>query len=241
MPLERSPYYIRNTAVKPPALPGKPNWLQSLIHWWKVRTPNADMRVALAYEKTANTGQIRPIGGEYQTKQAAAWAGGVTSGDVLPIFRPSTDIRMPWPVATPTGQPANQRIGRDFAIVGPEAARGRTIAPRPAPYLQTHSSNDRQRRDLIPIGGGRKEHGLDYGESPWRVPLNRKSGLSLSAGIAAFGMQQWFAGVGGTLPVSPPVWQDYTRGTRGASGILSRVQGPGRARVPATFTPSEVR
>lgn len=242
MPLDRSPYYIRNNPVHPPVLPNKPNWLESLLHWWNVTIPNRDQKTAQEYERTGNSGQTAPAqsGGDYNTRIKASWHGGLRSDGVFPNVRPSTDLRFPWPVGTNTGQPQSP-VGRDLPTTGPDVAGGPIYMPRRAPNLQIHSSSDQRRQDFIPIGGGRGEHGLDYGAAPWRVPCTRKSGLSLMAGPGAFGFQQWYSGVGGCLPVSPPNWSAATRGTRGVSGILSRVQGPGRARVPGVFTPTEVR
>jgi hypothetical protein len=44
----------------------------------------------------------------------------------------------------------------------------------------------------------------------------------------------------GCAILAPPVWRDITRGTRGVSGILQRVQGPARFGIPSAFTPSQV-
>jgi hypothetical protein len=90
-------------------------------------------------------------------------------------------------------------------------------------------------------------YGLDYGPTPWRVPYMRKSGLSLMAGPHQFATQQQYSGTAsvggpsGSVLAAPPVWSDITRGSRGVSGIMQRVQGPGRSNVPGVFTPSEVR
>lgn len=122
------------------------------------------------------------------------------------------------------------------------------------------------RRDLVPIGGRQTMftfhgkdvvrtvpsdaalgYGLDYGPAPWRVPYIRKSGLSLMAGPHQHSQQQQYSGVAGvggpsgSILAAPPVWGDVTRGSRGVSGILQRVQGPGRSNVPGVFVPSEVR
>jgi hypothetical protein len=124
------------------------------------------------------------------------------------------------------------------------------------------------RRDLIPVGGRQQMfrirgrdvvpvvpsdaslgYGLDYGPAPWRVPFIRKPGMQLMAGPSQYSTQQQWAGVSGvgahspsgSILIAPPVWSDITRGTRGVSGILQRVQGPGRMNVPAVFVPSEVR
>lgn len=122
------------------------------------------------------------------------------------------------------------------------------------------------REDLVPIGGRQQMfryhgkdvvetvpssralgYGLDYGPAPWRVPYMRKSGLSLMAGSMQFATQQQYSGVAsvagpsGSILAAPPVWSDITRGSRGVSGILQRVQGPGRSNVPGVFTPNEVR
>jgi hypothetical protein len=269
----RSPYGIREPAVKPPVLPGKPNWVQSLLHRGAIMVLNRTQLQAEMYRKTRTTAQIQPSASTYETKFRAGWSGGTRSDDILPIIRPSTDIKMPWPVGTNVGRPRSV-TGRDYSRRLPESARP-IYFPTPAQYQALKSSSPgytwdpsaskgaNPREDLIPIGGRQQffkirgrdvvetvptnntlGYGLDYGPAPWRVPYIRKSGLQLMAGISQHSTQQQYAGVAGTggyhsgaLLAAPPVWRDITRGTRGVSGILQRVQGPGRSNMPSTFVP----
>lgn len=273
----RSPYGIREPAVKPPVLPNKPNWMQSLLHLRNIMFPNRAELNEAHYIETSNTGQTQASASSYETKLRADWQGGRRSDEITDLHGLSTGIRPPWPVGTPTGPPQDQKRKRDFPHIGPEALSP-TYQPMASPYQALRSSTpgfawdpsaadgSSGREDLVPIGGRQQMfrytgkdvvktvpsdpslgYGLDYGPAPWRVPFMRKSGLSLMAGTMQFGQQQQYSGVAGvagpsgSILAAPPVWGDVTRGSRGVSGILQRVQGPGRSNVPAVFTPSEVR
>lgn len=244
---QRSPYGIRTsnsaqTPVKP--VGSRPNWIQTLMNYRQVLTPNADELMRQRYIAQSNSAQLPrgTVTDTYYTKLQADYSGGRRSGDVTPASTNSgRAFTPPWPVGTPFGPPRSVR-GRDIPRPGisPESVNQPLVMPRPAPYIQYHSASDRRRRDYVPVTGGRAP-GLDYGPAPWRVPNLRKTGLSLMSGDQQFSTQQWASGIGYCLPVGPPAWSDRTRGTRSVSGILQRVQGPGREHVPATFVPREVR
>lgn len=246
---DRSPYGIRTPAVKPPVLPGKPNWLQGLLARWSVMIgPRMDEAKSLEREDEATT--IRWHRGEssYSVKLRAAHSAGTMSQNVWPLTEASTDLRLPWPSGgTSFGPPSNQRLRRDFVRGMPMSAQP-AYFPGEQAYGQHKSADSYKQPDgLITLSGGRPGFSLDFQAPPWRVPMLRKSGLSLMAGPCQFGTQQEYAGVIGgggarsqpsfAVLMAPPAWSDATRGTRGVSGILQRVQGPGRSRIPAVFTP----
>lgn len=273
----RSPYGIREPAVKPPIIPAKPNWMQSLLHYRQIMFPNKAELDEKRYIETSSAAQTVASGSSYETKLRADWQGGRRSDDITDLHGLSTGLRFPWPQGTDFGPPSDQQRWRDFAWRPPQGMRP-VYKPATAPYGALKSSTPgvawdpsaefggAGREDLIPIGGRQQMfrftgkdvvrtvpsdpalgYGLDYGPAPWRVPYMRKSGLSLMAGPHQFGNQQQYSGVvggsgaRGSILIAPPVWGDVTRGSRGISGILQRVQGPGRSNVPGVFVPSEVR
>jgi hypothetical protein len=234
---ERSPYYIRNKAAKPmPASETRPNWVNRLLHLRKIISPNRDELTAKRYEAqstSSNVGAGDPRS-TYQTKLQSGWTAGLRSDAIFPTARASTLASAPnWPQGTPTGPPLS-RSGRDRPHATPEASSP-VWMPGQDGYRQTHSRNDRHRSDYTGY------RGLDHGPAPFRVPLVRRGGLELMAGVSQHGFYQTSGGLGGNKIISPPVWSDVTRGTRSASGIKGRVQGSGREHLPAVFTPKEVR
>ena len=242
----RSPYGIREPAVKPPVFPSRPNWLHSLLKYREVLIPNAAVdRMRTWLPKTTATTSPR-FPSDYDTKVRGFQSSGLSSMEPYPLVEPSTVMRPPWPIGTVTGQPSDKR-GRDYQPRSFPGMRGPVYGAETAKYGALHSAQDRRRRDLVPISGARPSFGLDYGAAPWRVPFIRKSGLQLMAGVCQFSTQQFYSGVAGvsgpsgSILMAPPTWSDYTRGLRGVSGITQRVQGPGRSRVPAVFVPREVR
>jgi hypothetical protein len=200
--------------------------------------------------RTEATTILRAQGADdYTTKLEAQQTSGLGTYQHFPLIGSSGWTTYPWPVGTPTGRPAS-RDGRDV----PRRDFAGWIQPiytmPTQPYIGLHSSTRRPDIDrhsppapdgFVTLSGGRPGFSLDFQAPPWRVPCIRKSGLGLMAGPSQIGLQQVYAGLGGAVLAAPPKWSAVTRGTRGASGILGRVQGPGRSRTPATFVPREVR
>jgi hypothetical protein len=249
---DRSPYGIRTPAVTPPVIANKPNWMQSILQrWFMLSRPNKAEATMLEHEDEATTILWHKGEDSYSVKLRAAHSAGTQSQNIFPLTEASTDTTFAWPSGgTSFGPPRNQRLRRDFLRGGPPLTQKPAYFPGAQATGQLHSATDMASDDRFPISGGRPQYSLDFQKPPWRVPLTRKSGLSLMAGPSQFGHQQQFAGVIGgggartqrsfALLMAPPSWSDATRGTRGVSGILQRVQGPGTARIPAAFTPSEV-
>jgi hypothetical protein len=243
---DRTPYGIREPAVKPDVLPGKPNWMRSLLKVWKIvnQTPwEKEQAAALQHVEATTYPRMKD---DYSTKLFAQTQSGIGSGNPLPLIRPSTDMNYPWPVGNTMGE-TRAPAKRTYATKPPQATR--PIYPaQPQHYGALHSSFDKRRDSLISLSGGRPAFSLDFQAAPWRVPFIRKSGLGLMAGISQHSSQQTYSGIAGcsggssgTVLMAPPVWSDRTRGVRGVSGILQRVQGPGRSRTPGVFVPREVR
>lgn len=209
--------------------------------------PNSSLKYQREMQPRGEATTQPRLQSDYATKVNAFQNSGLSSFEPYPLLEPSTDLRFPWPVGTPFGRPSNPR-GRDYLPADVPGNRAPEYGPSTQRYGALHSAFDRRRRDLIPISGARPAMGLDYGPAPWRVPMIRKTGLGLMAGVCQFASQQFWSGYAstgggssGTLLMAPPTWSDYTRGLRGSSGIMARVQGPGRGRVPATFVPRQVR
>lgn len=249
--MQRSPYGIKTPTAKPPVLPGKPNWVTTLLARAQVMFPNMSMVRAREMERTGNTFQIPWQRDSYTTKLEATGPSALGAENIFPLIRPAQSTSWPWPVQNEFGPPADQAKKRDFPSRHNDGLRPVTASqiwpPRDQRYRAFRSRKDKLRQDLIPIGGGRNEHGLDFGPAPDRIPYLHKPGMSLMAGPDQFSTQQYYdnlsgvAGPSGCLILAPPVWSNPTRGTRSVSGILQRVQGPGRSRVPAIFVPRQAQ
>lgn len=251
MPLPvRSPYGIRNKSpLRVPVEPTRPNWVNVLLKMRKVLVPNADERTAARWSQESASGQLggaTRTGETYSRKIQREFTAGLRSQDIFPASATtSLAARMPWPVGRRTGPPASP-TGLDYPTRGPQAVRT-VYPPRADPYGQILTSQDRRYSgdapaDYVPVAGGAQNpQNLDYGAPPWRVPLMRRSGLSLQATPGSFGWPANQDGLAGRYIIAPPRWSDPTRGTRAASGIKGRVAGgASTTRVPAAFVPREV-
>lgn len=247
----RSPYGIREPAVKPAPRPGHPDWIHPVTHLiGRLRGSKIAHGVNLNSRTEATTFRRLPGQRDYDVKLQAMQSSGDGTYYDFPVAGSSGWTTYPWPVGTNTGRPKS-KDGRDVPhkdfpgwlqpIYTMPAQRymallSATRGGPTGPDIQRGAADG-----FVTISGGRPDFSLDFQKPPWRVPFVRKTGLGLMAGPSQIGLQQVYSGLGGCALMAPPAWSAATRGTRGVSGILQRVQGPGRSRVPATFVPREVR
>lgn len=255
---ERSPYYIRTRSIKPPEQVGVLTGVAKFkLHLKRIFAVDETMseRAMRRYREQSNTFNLGPGAGDnpapipghptervknYQTKLQANWTGRLRANPQDDFISDTQGIQQPWPQGTPVGHPHNRVTNQDKMRPGILGRRLKTY-PIADPYGQLLSSTGRHPvSDFVGVAG-RTSQGLDYGPPPWRVPLIRRTGLSLMAGPLQFGTMQNASTLAGNLIVVPPKVSNPTQGVRAVSGIRGRVQGGGRSHLPAVFAPREVR